>query len=425
MEDPNLSREELIERLARTEERLRAAEDLLGRVPGMVFNAVGLPGDEQHHYTYVGPQIEAFLGYSVEDWMTIPNFWRRVLPAGVRDGIEVAVAAAGEDLPTRSEHRLLTKDGKSVWVELHVDLVKDEAGGIVGVRGVGLDITARHEAERARTELLEKARRHGEQLDGLISSVPGLVWEGWFQEDERSSRVNFASDHVQAMTGYSREEYLAMDQGWFKLIHPDDQARMWQESQAYVAQGGGTSQFRWITKDGRTIWVENHMSTILDERGTPVGVRGVAMDITQRNQVERYQADGRLREEVVRMQEARLAELLTPLIPINDEVMVMPLIGGLDGGRAERVIEALLEGVGRNRTRVAILDITGVPTVDTETAEALMRAARAVQLLGAEVVLTGIRPEVAQTLVTLGTDLSRIVTRGSLQSGIAYAMGRR
>ena len=425
MEDPNLSREELIERLARTEERLRAAEDLLGRVPGMVFNAVGLPGDEQHHYTYVGPQIEAFLGYSVEDWMTIPNFWQRVLPPSIRERVEAAVAAAGEDLPPRSEFRLVTKDGKSVWVEIHVDLVKDDAGAIVGVRGVGLDITARHEAERARTELLEKAQRLGEQLDCLISSVPGLVWEVWFQQDERNSRVNFVSDHVEAMTGYSSEEYLAMDRGWFTLIHPDDKERMRKEVQEIAARGGGSSQFRWITKDGRTIWVETHMRNILDERGAPVGVRGVSMDITERKQIERDQADGRLREEVIRMQEARLAELSTPLIPISDEVMVMPLIGGLDGGRAERVIEALLEGVGRNRTRIAILDITGVPTVDTETAEALMRAARAVQLLGAEVVLTGIRPEVAQTLVTLGTDLSRIVTRGSLQSGIAYAMGRR
>lgn len=425
MEDPNLSREELIERLARTEERLRTVEDLLGRIPGIVFDAVGLPGEAHHRYTFIGPQVEAFLGYSVEEWMTIPNFWKRVLPPNVRDRIEAAVVAAGEDLPSQSEYRFLTKDGKSVWVEFHVDVIRNEAGAPIGLRGVGLDITARHEAERARTELLEKAQRLGERLDGLISSVPGLVWEGWFQQDERNSRVNFASDHVEAMTGYSREEYLAMGQGWFKLIHPDDQERMRQESEAVVTRGGGSAQFRWITKDGRTIWVETHMRTILDERGIPVGLRGVSMDITERKQIEREQADGRLREEVIRMQEARLAELSTPLIPINDEVMVMPLIGGLDGGRAERVIEALLEGVGRNRTRIAILDITGVPTVDTETADALMRAAKAVQLLGAEVVLTGIRPEVAQTLVNLGTDLSRIVTRGSLQSGIAYAMGRR
>jgi anti-anti-sigma regulatory factor len=88
------------------------------------------------------------------------------------------------------------------------------------------------------------------------------------------------------------------------------------------------------------------------------------------------------------------------------------------------VIYALLNGISRARTRVAILDITGVPRVDAETAEALLRVARSVGLLGAEMVLTGIRPEVARTLVELGVSLGGIVTKGTLESGIAYAMNR-
>jgi rsbT co-antagonist protein RsbR len=99
----------------------------------------------------------------------------------------------------------------------------------------------------------------------------------------------------------------------------------------------------------------------------------------------------------------------------------MPLIGSVDSRRAQQVIETLLEGIAGSSARVAILDITGVPVVDTQVANALIRAAQAVKLLGAQVVLTGIRPEVAQTPVGLGTDLSGVVTRSSLQSGIAYA----
>jgi rsbT co-antagonist protein RsbR len=281
------------------------------------------------------------------------------------------------------------------------------------------------EAERERLLLLEKAQRLGERLDGMISSVPGLVWEAWFQPDEEKFRSNFASDHITVMTGYSREEYLAMNEPWFALIHPDDRERMRRESAEHVARGGGVAQFRWNTKDGRTIWVENHLRTVFDEHGHPIGLRGVSMDITERKQIEREQTEARLREEVIRMQEARLAELSTPLIPISDEVMVMPLIGVVDSERAERVIQTLLYGIAKSRARFAILDITGVPSVDSATADALTRAAKAVQLLGAEVVLTGIRPEVAQTLISLGTDLGGIVTRGSLQSGIAHAMTRR
>lgn len=144
------------------------------------------------------------------------------------------------------------------------------------------------------------------------------------------------------------------------------------------------------------------------------------------NVTERKRADEALRqsmalEETIRAQQATLAELSTPLIPLNEQVMVMPLIGSVDSRRAQQVIDTLLQGISTTGAQVAILDITGVPVVDTQVANALIRAAQAVKLLGAQVVLTGIRPEVAQTLVGIGTDLSGVITRSSLQSGIAYA----
>jgi rsbT co-antagonist protein RsbR len=117
-----------------------------------------------------------------------------------------------------------------------------------------------------------------------------------------------------------------------------------------------------------------------------------------------------------------LRELSTPLIPISDEVVIMPLIGTIDSGRAQMVLETLLEGVARYQASLAILDITGVVTVDTQVAQALVGAARAVRLLGAQVMLTGIQPQIAQTLVHLGVDLSGIQTQGSLRAGIAAAL---
>jgi rsbT co-antagonist protein RsbR len=104
--------------------------------------------------------------------------------------------------------------------------------------------------------------------------------------------------------------------------------------------------------------------------------------------------------------------------------MVMPLIGTIDTRRARQVVEALLDGIAQTRAQVAILDITGVPLVDSQVADVLVRSAQAVKLLGAQVVLTGIRPEVAQTLVGLGVDMRGIVTRSTLQSGIAFAFRR-
>jgi methyl-accepting chemotaxis protein len=130
----------------------------------------------------------------------------------------------------------------------------------------------------------------------------------------------------------------------------------------------------------------------------------------------------RLQQEIIRVQEATLEELSTPLIPINDQITVMPLVGAVDSRRSQRVMEVLLFGVSKSRAKLVILDVTGVAVVDTQVAEGLVRAARALRLLGARVVITGIRPEVAQTLVTLGVQLGDIVTHGTLQSGIEYGM---
>ncbi len=174
--------------------------------------------------------------------------------------------------------------------------------------------------------------------------------------------------------------------------------------------------------DGTTIVLQTSKIPLLDSTGQIVGVLGMYEDITERKRIEAERA--LLQEQVIRAQQAALAELSTPLIPISSDVVVMPLIGTMDSQRAQRVLTTLLDGVATSHARVAILDITGVAVVDTQIANALVRAAQAVKLLGAQVVLTGIRPEVAQTLVGLGVDLTGMVTRGTLQSGIAYAVGR-
>jgi len=121
------------------------------------------------------------------------------------------------------------------------------------------------------------------------------------------------------------------------------------------------------------------------------------------------------------VQAAALAERSTPIIPISDEIVVVPLIGSLDADRGVQLLDTLLSGVSQNRARVAIIDITGVRTLDTQAARTLTSAAQALRLLGVEPVLTGIRAEVAQTLVTLGVRLDNIATRNNLQSGIALA----
>ena len=110
-----------------------------------------------------------------------------------------------------------------------------------------------------------------------------------------------------------------------------------------------------------------------------------------------------------------------PAVQVWDGILLVPLIGTLDSQRAQHLMERLLQRITETSSPVALLDITGVPTVDTQTAQHLIETIAAVRLLGAEVVLTGVRPAIAQTLVHLGIDLSAILTRSSLTAGLRVA----
>ncbi|WP_437614646.1 AAA family ATPase [Sorangium sp. So ce834] len=145
-------------------------------------------------------------------------------------------------------------------------------------------------------------------------------------------------------------------------------------------------------------------------------------ELAERARAEQERAG--LQEDLIRVQRERLAELSTPLIPITNRVMVMPLIGTMDAQRADEALAAALRGVSETGAQVVILDITGVRGVDSSVAATLLRTAAALRLLGAEAVITGIGPRVSQTLVGLDIDLGGTVVQGTLQRGIAYAIRR-
>lgn len=171
---------------------------------------------------------------------------------------------------------------------------------------------------------------------------------------------------------------------------------------------------------GRRIWLRTSKVPIHGPRGEVVGVLGMYEDITQRKEAEEERL--RLKNDLIEAQAATLRELSTPLIPLADGVVVLPLVGAIDAARAEQIMTALLEGITDLRARVAIIDITGIRKITQDIANSLIHSAHAARLLGTQVVLTGIRAEIAQTLVQLHADLGSITTRSTLQSGIAYAM---
>jgi rsbT co-antagonist protein RsbR len=132
----------------------------------------------------------------------------------------------------------------------------------------------------------------------------------------------------------------------------------------------------------------------------------------------------RERERVIRQQQDAMRELSTPVLQVRERVLVLPIIGLLDNQRAQQLTEQLLTGIRTHRAKVVVIDITGVPDVDESVANHLVQAVDASRLMGASVILTGVSPEIAQTLVTIGVDLAKMNTVGDLQGGVEEAERR-
>ena len=130
------------------------------------------------------------------------------------------------------------------------------------------------------------------------------------------------------------------------------------------------------------------------------------------------------RESVILRQQQELMELSTPVVQLWDEVLALPLIGTLDSGRTQVVMESLLQRVVETGARIAIIDITGVPTVDTLVAQHLMKTVAATRLMGADCIISGIRPQIAQTIVHLGVNLNDIITKATLADAFQVALQR-
>lgn len=130
------------------------------------------------------------------------------------------------------------------------------------------------------------------------------------------------------------------------------------------------------------------------------------------------------REEIIQRQQEELLELSTPVVKLWDGVLALPMIGTLDSQRTQVVMESLLQRIVETGSEIAIIDITGVPTVDTLVAQHLLKTVTAIRLMGADCIISGVRPQIAQTIVHLGLDLQGIVTKANLADALALALRR-
>src|SRR6266850_892604 len=149
---------------------------------------------------------------------------------------------------------------------------------------------ATNERKRAEAEKLtlgSEVARQRRRIEDIVAHVPGVVWEAWGEPDAATQRIDFVSDHVETMLGYSIEEWLGTPNFWLSIVHEEDKERAGREAVArFKSARGGTSEFRWVARDGSILWVEARSTVITDEHGKPIGMRGVTLDISDRKRAE-------------------------------------------------------------------------------------------------------------------------------------------
>jgi PAS domain S-box-containing protein len=266
------------------EERLRESEERLSTIASTASDAI-ITIDETSTILFANQAAERIFGHAVVELtgqhltMLMPDYLRhahesalqRYLETGRRHMSWESVALPG-----------LHKNGKEISLEVSfAEFVKDGKRYFTGI--------ARDIGERLRlTQMVERER---ERLKELIGNVPGVVWEAWGAPDEESQRIDFVSDYVERMLGYTVEEWLQTPNFWLSIVHPVDRERAATEARAIFESGeGGVSEFRWVRKDGAVVPVEAQSIVALDERGRPAGMRGVTMDITERKQSQERMA---------------------------------------------------------------------------------------------------------------------------------------
>lgn len=342
------------------------------------------------------------LGYSSDELMQMP--WQKITYPEDQDPEQTYFdqLRCGEIETFSFDKRFIHKDHRIIYANIMVQRVSqpDDANSyfIVLIQ----DITERKRSEedlQIFQVLMEKAP------DGIVVTM-------------MDGTIIYHNASYGAMHGYDNAVGLCnMD-----VVAEDDHALISEISQKMQTHGSWQGTLNGRRKDGSIFPVMISLFLILDNAGVPKLIAAIVNDMTEQQRLEAEQAF--LQEQIIQTQENAIRELSSPLIPIADKVVIMPLIGSIDSVRALQIMETLLDGVHRHNAEIALVDMTGMQVVDSQVADALIKAAQSVQLLGAEVVVTGIGPATAQTLVHLGVDLSSIVSRSTLQDGIAYTLRR-
>jgi rsbT co-antagonist protein RsbR len=242
-------------------------------------------------------------------------------------------------------------------------------------------------------------------LNAIANNLEIIVWE-----IDREGIFTYQSGKGLAVAGLEEGQFLGMNV--FDLYDPN--------GEAYAALRRALAGEPWNgTNETHGVMWESWYIPIRDKSGEVTSVAGVTLNVTESKRAER---ELKARLDLIERQKEAIQALSIPIIQVWDSVLTVPLVGMVDSMRAAGLMEQLLNEVVRTRARYAILDLTGVEAMDTSTASHMLRLVASLRLLGAEGILTGIRPSIAHTMVGLGLDMGRVKTLANLREGLRFCM---
>ena len=296
---------------------------------------------------------------------------------------------AGEDIPSRFDFNLVRGDGTRVPVRMQARVT--EFAGEQVVIGSLSDITGERTAEQ--------------QLMAIARGAP-IVVSAYDREGVFKLQIGRGLEKL------GLEENQLVGVSVYEAFKGADEAL----SRIRDAIAGRESS---NTQDlGESVW-DNWFSPVRDATGELAGAITISTDVTDR---ERVRAELQRRVEIIESQARAIRSMAAPIIQVWEDVLVLPVVGDLDHERASEMTERLLAELAARQSNYVILDLTGVESIDSSTASMLLKMLAAANLLGVRGLLSGIRPEVAQALVTVGVDLSQITTVATLHDGLRRCM---
>ncbi len=265
----------------------------------------------------------------------------------------------------------------------------------------------------------------------LRKHEPGIV-TAWLRNQQSSPAYRPDLIKESELDQQSREFLKTLLQTLQKAPSDDIESAEWTELRDFLSGLSGSRAqqgFRASETAGFVFSLKEPLFALLGDefKDDPQGLMEAVGSITEvldKLGLHTTELHQKSREHIISRQQRELLELSTPVVQLWDDILALPLVGTLDSARAQVVMETLLQKIVDTEASIAIIDITGVPTVDTLVAQHLLKTIAATRLMGADCIISGIRPQIAQTIVHLGVDLGEVVTKATLADAFAVALKR-